>query len=163
MANYGGYDDPIDRNGYWPAGFAPKENPFYLDLPYNDFDNSGSRKANAYQVVPWAGEKNLGIRESMMKNRWVKLMRNGITCYGQIEDAGPYEYDDHQYVFGTSEPINKLANNAGMDVSPALRDCLKFEGWNNDLNKVDWQFVVESNVPDGPWKEIVTTSQVNWI
>jgi hypothetical protein len=160
--NYGGFDDPQSRNGFLPVGFTPLENPFYLDLPYNDFEDNGFRKTNAAQVVYWAKSKTWGKLESMMKNRWVKLTRNGVTCYGQIEDAGPYQYDDYVYVFGTSTPKSKLANNAGLDVSPALRDCLKFNGWNNDENKVDWQFVEAKDVPAGPWKIIVTTSQINW-
>lgn len=100
----------------------------------------------------------------MMKNRWVKLTKAGTVCYGQIEDAGPYQYDDYAYVFGSfdARPKSKLANNAGMDVSPALRDCLKFEGLNNDTNKVDWQFVERADVPSGYWTEIITTSQINW-
>ncbi len=87
-----------------------------------------------------------------------------MVCYGQLEDAGPYEYDDTAYVFGDGsvQPKNKDANNAGMDVSPALRDCLKFDGLNTDTNKIDWQFINEKDVPDGPWKKIVTTSQINW-
>lgn len=162
--NYGGFDDPKNRNGFYPAGFIPRENPFYLDLPYNDFNNSGQRRADAYKVVPWAGEKDWGVRESMLKNRWVKLVKDGKVCYGQIQDAGPYVYDDADYVFGADDkrPKSKAANNAGMDVSPALRDCLGFKGWNNDENKVNWQFVEFSSVPKGPWKEIITTSQVNW-
>lgn len=162
--NYGGFDDPQKRNGYHPIGFTPKENPFYLDLPYNDFDDEGRRKTNAYRVIPWANEKQWGPRESMMKNRWVKLIRNGITCYGQIQDAGPYEYDDHAYVFGdgSTKPKSTLANNAGLDVSPALRDCLEFNHWNNADNEVDWQFVDAADVPKGPWNEIVTTSQIHW-
>jgi len=160
--NFGGYDDPYRRNGYYPDGFIPKENPFYLDLPYNDFTDEGVRKNNAYDVVPWAGEKQWGRRESMMKNRWVQIIHNNNVCYGQIQDAGPYEYNDYEYVFGDERPKNTLANNAGMDVSPALRDCLNFEGLNNDENKVDWRFVEFSNVPPGPWKNIITTSQVNW-
>lgn len=162
MKHYGGYDDPVNRNGYHPKGFTPTENPFYLDLPYNDFYDEGNRKANAIEVVPWAHEKEWSKTESMMKNRWVRLSRNGITCYGQIEDAGPYEYDDHGYVFGNNRPKNTLANNAGLDVSPALRDCLKFDGINNASNRIDWQFVDANDVPNGPWKEIVTTSGVYW-
>ncbi len=162
--HYGGYDDYVNRNGYYPVGFTPKENPFYLDVPYNDFNNNGVRKLNAFQVVPWAGEKTWGPLESMMKNRWVKITRNENVCYGQIEDAGPYQYDDYAYVFGLndSRPKTSLANNAGMDVSPALRDCLKFNGLNNADNKVNWQFVNFADVPEGPWKQIITTSQIYW-
>ena len=162
QVHFGGFDDPFNRNGYYPVGFTPKENPFYLDLPYNDFDDAGKRKANAFEVVPWAKEKTWGPQESMLKNRWVKLTRNGAVCYGQIEDSGPYEYDDHAYVFGTAKPKNSLANSAGLDVSPALRDCLKFEGENNDDNKVDWQWVEAKDVPAGAWKQVVTTSEINW-
>jgi hypothetical protein len=37
QASYGGVDDPEHRNNYWPAGFRPKENPFYVALPYGEF------------------------------------------------------------------------------------------------------------------------------
>lgn len=160
--DYGGYDDYINRNGYYPAQFIPKENPFYLDVPYNDFDDKGERKDNVLKVIPWAQEKKWGPYESMIKNRWVKLIKNNLICYGQIEDAGPYEYDDYEYVFNNKAPKNKLAYNAGLDVSPALRDCLKFDGLNTDDNKVDWQFIDKKDVPPGPWKEIITTSNINW-
>jgi hypothetical protein len=103
-----------------------------------------------------------GIDGIQMKNRWIKVRRDGITAYAQVEDCGPYEYFDESYVFKCSSPKNKIANNAGMDVSPALRDYLRFDGLNNAENKVDWQFIDFECVPDGPWKEIITTSGVNW-
>src|SRR5438874_2455120 len=34
QAHYGGVDDPHDRCGYWPCSFRPRENPFYIALPY---------------------------------------------------------------------------------------------------------------------------------
>ena len=109
-------------------------------------------------------EKDWKDSESMMKNRWVKLINKDIVCYGQIQDAGPYEYDDFKYVFGDGsiKPKNKLANEAGMDVSPALRDCLQFVGENNAENRIDWQFIDFAGVPEGPWREIITASQINW-
>ena len=96
-----------------------------------------------------------------MKNRWVKIMKGDKTCYGQVEDAGPYYYKDFNYVFGTNDarPYSTRANNAGMDVSPALRDCLGFTGLNNADNKVNWQFV--DTPPEGPWTIIITTRQVS--
>ncbi|MFN8559128.1 MAG: hypothetical protein U0531_17915 [Dehalococcoidia bacterium] len=166
MLHYGGFDDPdpANRNVYWPKAFVPKENPFYFDLPYNDFDGNGNRRPDAARVVPWAGEKVWGPRESMLKNRWIKIIKSGRTCYAQWEDSGPYVYDDLAYVFGAGDPRPRstLANNAGMDVSPAVRDCLGFSGINNADNKVDWQFVDAADVPAGPWKQNLTTSQVNW-
>src|SRR5258708_7214112 len=40
LGHFGGFDDPQDRNGYQPAAFTPRENPFYFDLPYDDFTDS---------------------------------------------------------------------------------------------------------------------------
>jgi hypothetical protein len=162
QAHYGGVDDPANRDGYLPASFTPHENPFYLDLPYDDFDDSGIRHPNALSVVYWAASKQWGSEESMLKNRWVRLVKGANVCYAQWEDAGPFLYDDSQYVFGTAAPKNREANGAGLDVSPATRDCLGFVGLDNAENRVDWQFVDDVNVPDGPWKQIVTTSPVYW-
>jgi hypothetical protein len=162
QAHYGGVDDPRNRNGYFPAGFTPHENPFYLDLPYDDFDDNGDRVPNAFSVVYWARSKAWGSQEQMLKNRWVRMQKGANVCYAQWEDAGPFVYDDWQYVFGTAPPKNRQANGAGMDVSPATRDCLGFQGIDNAENRVDWQFVDDANVPVGPWKQIVITSQVYW-
>ena len=41
LISFGGVDDPIHRNGHWPAGFTPKENPFYVALPYGEFTERG--------------------------------------------------------------------------------------------------------------------------
>jgi hypothetical protein len=177
QAHYGGPDNyrSVRKPPYFPS-FRPRENPFYLDLPYNDFDDNGNPRPDRTQIIPWAknyvGElvrsRNTGKPFSLMKNRWVKLWRSvggkKYTCYGQIEDSGPYVYDDAAYVFGKHDarPISRLAQNAGMDVSPAIRDCLRFSGLNNDENRVSWQFVDASQVPRGPWRIVVTTRQVYW-
>jgi hypothetical protein len=172
LRHYGGLDDPGPRaaeNGYFPAGFVPKENPFYVDLPYNDFHNSGRPRADRLEVVPWGREQRRDLARrrapfSVLKNRWVKLSRGGRTCYAQWEDAGPYVYDDAAYVFGSRDerPRNRRANSAGIDVSPAVRDCLGFEGLNNAENRLSWRFVAADDVPDGPWTRVVTTRQVSW-
>ena len=65
--------------------------------------------------------------------------------------------DDVAYVFGNSAPKNKVNKRAGLDVSPAVRDYLKL----SDIDVVAWRFVEFSEVPDGPWKEVVTTTQIN--
>jgi hypothetical protein len=175
LKHYGGFDDhrhlrKASRN-YFPA-FTPKENPFYFDLPYNDFRSDGRPRKDRASVVPWASDlqrelaasKRRGRPFSLLKNRWIKVMRGGKVCYAQWEDSGPYVYDDAAYVFGSDDrrPRNRRANNAGIDVSPAVRDCLGFKGLNNDQNKVDWQFVDRAAVPNGPWLRVVTTRQVAW-
>ena len=155
--HYGGLDDPNNRKGYYPSSFTPKENPFYFALPYNDIDSTGIRKQNAYTKVYWAGEKNWGQNESMCKNRWIQIIKGNKVAFAQWEDVGPFETDDSQYVFGSGLPVNKF-NNAGLDLSPAVKDYLGLTG----IDKVSWQFVEYKNVPDGPWKIIITTSQIQY-
>lgn len=133
------------------------ENPFYFALPYNDFEN-GKRKSDVYNIVYWADEKNWGALESMCKNQWIKITKGNKTAYAQWEDVGPFEEDDFNYIFGNSTPKNKENNHAGLDVSPAVHDFLGLE----DIDKVNWQFVNFSEVPEGSWKTKITTSQIFW-
>jgi hypothetical protein len=156
--HFGGTDTPKRRNGFFPADFMPLENPFYVALPYNDIDKNGKRKQSAYTTIPWAKEKNYSDSESICKNRWVKMIKNSKTVYAQWEDVGPFKENDSNYVFGTATPASKTNKNAGIDVSPAVRDYLGLK----DIDKLDWQFVDEKDVPQGPWKNIVTVSQIDW-
>lgn len=156
--HYGGVDSPKKRKGFLPSKFYPKENPFYAALPYNDFGKSGKRKEEVFSIVPWVKSRNISDEYSVLKNRWIRIIHNGKIAYAQWEDVGPFEEDDAEYVFGTAAPKNKENKNAGIDVSPAVRDYLGL----SDIDKVDWQFVEQDNVPDGVWKKIVTVSQVYW-
>jgi len=171
-----GVDTPADclteqrfaENGYFPQNMTPRENPFYLDLPYDDVNNPEAFAARA-DVIPWAKAQAGGNAAlftdpnySFMKNRWVMIKKGSRVCYGQIQDAGPGTYHDVEYVFGRHDarPANTNFNGAGMDVSPALNGCLGFSELNGQNDRVDWKFVDEADVPDGPWRRIVTTSQV---
>lgn len=53
QTSYGGVDDPEHRNGYWPAGFRPKENPFYVALPYGEFSRLLKDFGLTYPLVPF--------------------------------------------------------------------------------------------------------------
>lgn len=149
-AHYGGYDDPSDRKGFYPGNFTPKENPFYFAVPYNDFDKNGIKKSN--------GLITGSICEPICKNAWIRITKGNKTVYSQWEDVGPFEENDTNYVFGEGSPVNKINNNAGLDVSPAVRDYLGLK----DIDSIDWQFVNSKDVPNGPWKDIMTDSQVSW-
>lgn len=150
------------RDGWFPRHMTPKQNPFYLDLPYDDLnDRIGFRDRG--KVIPWAHrnkyEGDIANPDvSLMKNRWVRITSRGHTCFGQIQDAGPGKYHDATYVFGSDDarPASKRYNNAGMDVSPALNGCLRFTALNGNRDKVNWRFVDARDVPAGPWKRIVT-------
>lgn len=153
-------------NGYFPTRMRPLENPFYLDLPYDDVHDPRGF-AMRPEVIPWADEPEYrhilhDRRESLMKNRWVRLVHDGAECYGQIQDAGPGVYDDAAYVFGGDDrrPANRDFNGSGIDVSPALNGCLGFTALNGTDDRVDWQFVDSEEVPPGPWLTLVTTRGV---
>lgn len=146
--NFGGVDDPKNRSGFLPAGFLPKQTPFYVALPYNDLAPGGGHQAEAAEVIPWFWRLNKGPNTSVCHGRWLALHRNGRICYARWRDAGPYTTDDWEYVFMGKRPRPNPNGNAGIDVSPAVRDYLGMKG--NEL--VDWKFVGDSAVPDGPWK-----------
>lgn len=148
--NYGGFDDPECRKEYYPCGFIPRENPFYVALPYDDVDHERGRKVSATRI-PW---NDPTATETLLKNRWVEVRANGTSCYGQWEDVGPFEEDDIEYVFGDAkQPKNTLGEKAGIDLSPAMRDCLRVDG----SARVQWRHVPEEKAPPGPWKDIITT------
>ena len=54
FSNYGGYDDPNSksRKDFIPMSFLPRQNPFYVALPYNDVEG-GHTKPEAKEVIPW--------------------------------------------------------------------------------------------------------------
>src|SRR5512135_1077936 len=83
VASFGGIDHPRRRNGYLPAGFVPRENPFYLALPFADYDEKGVRPN--VRRIPWhfGGPDQYPENESLLKNRWVQVRHRGRTAYGQ--------------------------------------------------------------------------------
>jgi hypothetical protein len=148
--HYGGIDHPWERNGHLPAGFTPNENPFYVALPFGEFAADGALKTEA-QLVPWYSP---GLKP-LLKNRWVAVRANGRDCYAQWEDVGPFGEEDFAFVFGDAAlPRNALNDRAGLDVSPAVWHYLGMK--ENGL--AAWRFVDPSEVPAGPWSEIVTAS-----
>jgi len=160
---YGGIDFPDKRDGYFPAGFIPKENPFYFALPYNDVTDHGHKES--VKSIPilkkWkALEDSKGSDDfvSYCKNKWIKINYRGKVCYAQWEDVGPFETDDVNYVFGNARPKNKKNGGVGLDISPA---CFKYLGM-KDNDYTDWQFVDFKDVPDGPWLKYITISNPKW-
>ena len=147
--NYGGTDTP-DRNSrtseFIPSDFVPRQNPFYVALPYNDKTAKG-HKAEAKQVIPWFNKEYKGPAKSVCKGRWIAIRKGDRVCYAQWEDAGPFRTDNWQYVFGPERPLPNLNKGAGLDVSPAIRDFLGME----DTDLTDWKFVDFDEIPSGPW------------
>jgi hypothetical protein len=146
LISYGGVDDPVRRRGYWPAGFRPLQNPFYVALPYCDMW-AGRLKPEAAKVVPWFIQQFRGLDSSVCKGHWVEIRQGPRICYAQWEDVGPFCTDSAGYVFGDERPSPNVNHAAGIDVSPAVRDYLGLKS----LDLVDWRFVEMSEVPSGPW------------
>ncbi len=149
MANYGGFDPPetSNRRNYIPVGFVPKQNPFYVALPYNDLGHDGF-KPEAPIVIPWFRRAYSGPGQSVCKHHWVAIRKGSLICYAQWEDRGPFRTDDFGYVFGNERPKPNLNFGAGLDVSPAVRDYLGLRS----TDVTDWQFVEVPDVPPGPWR-----------
>lgn len=149
--NYGGYDDPDpakrDPITYAPKAFTPQLNPFYVALPYNDIQAGGPRP-EAARIIPWYKRDKGGKYESVCRGTWVQIYYRGRYCFAQWEDVGPFRVDDWEYVFGGKPPRNQANNQAGIDISPAVRDYLGIPG---GMAKVHWRFVDFSRVPGGPW------------
>ncbi len=148
-SNYGGYDnpDPSRRHDYIPINFVPRQNPFYIALPYNDVSH-GQFKPEAPTVVPWFRQAFVQQGHSVCKDRWVAVRRGNRVCYAQWEDCGPFRTDHYQYVFRNERPRPNLNRGAGLDVSPAVRDYLGL----GPTSLTDWQFVEVRDVPPGPWR-----------
>jgi hypothetical protein len=157
MQNFGGYDDPAPEkrvashpaSDFRPKGFIPKLNPFYIALPYNDVAGWGRHKREAPKVIPWFGRMNPEPGKTVLKGRWVQIHHGGRSCYAQWEDCGPWVTDDWQYVFLNRPPKNFNNKQAGIDISPAIRDYLGLQSG----EKCHWRFVEDAQVPYGPWKK----------
>jgi hypothetical protein len=149
MAHYGGSDSPTQRVDFLPNGFIPRQNPFYIALPYSDVSH-GHTKPEAPQVIPWFKSSFSQNGRSILKDRWVAIRRGARVCYAQWEDAGPFRTDHWQYVFGNERPLSNQNHDAGIDLSPAVRDFLNIGG----MDSVDWKFVEFADVPAGPWTRL---------
>jgi hypothetical protein len=129
VRSFGGVDDPKKRDGFLPAGFRPKRNPFYCALPCSD----AACRAAGLETI---------------HGRWVEVRVGDRSCFCQVEDVGPWFTDDRDYVFSGRRPRAETDGRAGIDLSPAVRDFLGLSG--KDL--VDWRFAEAAAVPAGPWK-----------
>ncbi len=146
--NFGGYDDPnpLNRRDFKPKKFTPRQNPFYVALPFNDVTR-GTTKPESRRAIPWFREAFQKEGRSVVKGRWLAIRHQGRIAYAQWEDCGPFRTDHWQYVFGNERPSPNLNQGAGLDVSPAVRDYLGMSG----KDVCDWKFVEFSEVPPGPW------------
>jgi hypothetical protein len=148
-SSYGGYDNPNpgSRRNFIPVAFTPRQNPFYIALPYNDVTH-GTTKAEARIVIPWFKEAFVQEGQTVCRDRWIAIRNSaGKVCYAQWEDCGPFRTDHWQYVFGNEKPRPNLNGGAGLDVSPAVRDYLEL----SSTDVTDWKFVDVGDVPSGPW------------
>ena len=157
VANFGGYDDPNpanriadhSRGEFRPRAFVPQLNPFYVALPYHDVISHRAHKPEAARVIPWFSRMRPAPGRTVLKGRWIQIHRNGVSCFAQWEDCGPWTTNDWEYVFGNKPPKNKQNGGAGIDISPAIRDYMGLRSG----QKVHWRFVEADQVPYGPWKK----------
>lgn len=150
MKNFGGVDKPYNRHGFEPKNFEPKMNPFYVALPYNDIaPKTHKHKAGVPNMIWWYGKEFKSKYLSVCKGKWIAIKYNGKICYAQWEDCGPFLTNDAEYVFNGKRPKTTKNGNAGIDLSPAIRDYLKLKSG----EKVCWKFVEEAEIEPGPWSK----------
>lgn len=151
---FGGVDDPNHRCAVYFPCFEYKENPFYVALPFDDYDDAGDlRPTSDLSRIYWfRGPPPVG--NSLVKNRWIKVTKGSRTAYAQWEDVGPINENDVHYTFGAQRPAYRV----GLDLSPATAVAVGLGG----EGTVSWSFVRADQVPDGPWRTKVTTSGVDW-
>jgi hypothetical protein len=113
-------------------------------LPYNDVQD-GHTRPEAPSVIPWFKRAFIRDGQTVLKGKWIAIRHNGRVCYAQWEDVGPFQVDHWQYVFGNERPRPNRNRDAGLDVSPAVRDYLGLNG----LEETDWRFV--DRPAPGPW------------
>jgi hypothetical protein len=130
----------------WTAT-SKRQNPFYVALPYNDVAG-GHTKPQARSIIPWFQQAFVRDGQSVLKGRWIAVRKGDRVCYAQWEDVGPFQVDHWQYVFGDEMPRPNVNHNAGIDLSPAVRDYLEMSG----MDQCDWKFVEAKEIPEGPWK-----------
>jgi hypothetical protein len=140
----GNFASAWDSN--WNAN-SKRQNPFYFALPYNDVAG-GHTKPEAKSIIPWFRQAFVRDGQSVLKDRWIAIRKGDRVCYAQWEDVGPFQVDHWQYVFGNEMPRPNVNHNAGIDLSPAVRDYLEMSG----MDQCDWKFVEGSEIPQGPWK-----------
>ncbi len=154
VENYGGTDHPTNRNGYHPSTFIPRQNPFYVALPFNDLASAARENPLVSRFLNfWKETGNQPkITKSVCKNRWIAISYKGKTCFAQWQDVGPVHRDDYAYVFGFQQPKSHAQGMAGLDVSPAVRDYLGLCG----RSRTNWRFAQVGELPEGPWSNIIT-------
>ena len=151
VKSYGGVDAPYARNRFKPKDFSPKMNPFYIALPYNDIASTkaAKHKPGLAKLIWWYKQEYKTKYLSVCKGKWLAIEKDGKTCYAQWEDCGPFVTDDWRYVFQGKSPKKNRNNNAGIDISPSIRDYLNAQSG----SKVSWKFVEEYEVEFGPWSK----------
>jgi len=136
---------------WFPVALVPKENPYYVGLPYNDLDDLAGRAASPWAHDPGYAQHLADPAFSLLKNRWVQVTGSTGSCYAQVEDTGPGP-SDAGYVLGAARPGHTPAIN----LSPAVARCIGVTDAATGI-RVDWAFV--DRPPTGPWTAVLTTRQ----
>lgn len=143
-------NDPGNLASAWDPNWtatSKSQNPFYVALPYNDVAG-GHTRPEARSIIPWFKQAFVRDGQSVLKDKWIAIRKGSRVCYAQWEDVGPFQVDHWQYVFGNERPRPNVNRDAGIDLSPAVRDYLGMSG----MDQCDWKFVEAKEIPQGPWK-----------
>ena len=124
MKSYGGVDSPTHRKGDLPAAFTPKQNPFYIALPFAEVDGDGNLK-EAAKKIPGFGENHGPLTEIA----GLKSATRGSRASPSGRMSGPLRR--RRFRLGVSaarsSPRTRGGLKAGLDISPAAAQYLGVE------------------------------------
>lgn len=154
----------VDLKGTRTIVLPGCDNLYYFALPCSDVGMDGNWDRAVIAKSPW---KQSTPESSAFKNHWIAVTYGSKTVYAQWEDTGPYYQSDCDYVFGQKRPAQEgpeaiNAEFSALDISP--RAFADLTGGNLDIGEIQtsWVFVPDDQVPDGPWRQNVTTSGPDW-
>ena len=148
ISSYGGIDSPDARPTQFCAGQVSFRDKIHSTLRFPTTTLmiiTPNRKPR--RSIPWFKNSFVRDGQSVCKGRWVAIRHGFKVCYAQWEDVGPFQTDHWQYVFGNERPRPNRNQDAGLDVSPAVREYLGLD----NIGSCDWKFVDFLQVPAGPW------------
>ena len=118
------FDHPNPAHGlnYVPTKVIPQQNPYYCNpLQRQSTYWPPARSASCFSVVS-RGVSRAGCFH--LQGPMDGDPKGNRIALAQWENAVPFRTDHWQYVFGNERPKPNLNQGAGLDVSPAVPDCL---------------------------------------
>ncbi len=127
------------------AGVTPAPAPFWHTVKATREGLIGQCTACGWRIDAQRYFVALPSHQALHRRVVVENPRNGHKIIAEVLDVGPWNTDDHNYVFGTARPLAESGlslsghgtNGAGIDLGEAVWKALAMV----DNDTVSWRFV----------------------